>query len=410
MTLTRGGMALICLILFVLVLSIPDNATNFIVLSFFLALLLVNVPYAFLAVRGVSVYRDHQSHVKEGSDIRVNLRVVNRSRGSRILLRFLDRGPGQGRCEPVQVPLLAGRGSETVAYTCQAGKRGIYKFLACRIESSSPFGLVNARRSVRSESDLVVYPLYYELIGAMFPFHKSYSGMTSAPGSRPGEGASFFGLREYREGDPIRKIHWSSSLRARTLMVKEFEEDMHSSVVIMLDTHKLSVVPDGADSNLEVAVRAAASLANHTLVNGHPTTLMYYDESAKCLRSDRAMGDLTPVLDSLARLEASSMKPGDALLAGGASIPRHANLILVLLSADKDAMAELLRIRARGVQIMLVLADGGDAAGRFAANPWLPAMMEMFEYAGINIIVLSKGDDIQAALSQNMRLQRRVRL
>jgi uncharacterized protein (DUF58 family) len=410
MTLTRGGIALVCLILFVLTLSMPDNATNFIVLAFFAALLLMNIPYALFAVRGVSVYRDHQSHVKEGSDMRVNLRVVNHTHGARILLRFVDSIPGRQGNDPVQVPLLGARATETVSYSCRAGKRGIYDFAACRIESSSPFGLVNARRNLRAESHLVVYPLYYELIGAMFPFHRSFTGMTSAPGSRPGEGASFFGLREYREGDPIRKIHWPSSVRARTLMVKEFEEDMHSSVVIMLDTLGKSVMPIGDDDNLEVAVRAAASLANHTLVNGHPTTLMYYDESARCMRTDRAMGDLTAILDSLARLEASSVRPLDAIMEGRSAIPRHANLIAVMLSADKEVMEELLRIRAQGIQIMLVISDGRNAKSRFAASAWLPAMLEMYEYAGISTIMLSPGDDLQAALSQNMRAPRRVRL
>lgn len=410
MRFTRGGTALIGLIIFVLVLSIPDNATNFIVLSFFAGLLAVNIPYSMLAVRGVSVFRDHPSHVKEGSKVRVTLRVVNRSRNSRLLLRLTDAGPGRGRKESTQVPFLAGGASETVSYECLAGRRGVYDFTTCRIESSSPFGLVNVRRSLPAESKLVVYPLYYELIGATFPFHKSFSGITSAPGSRPGEGASFFGLREYREGDPIRKIHWPSSLRARTLMVKEFEEDMHSSVVIMLDTFQKSIVPAGVDSNLEIAVRAAASLANHTLVSGHPTTLMYYDESAKCVRADKAMGDLTMILDSLARLEVSSAGPADAIRDGKASLPRHANLIAVMLSADRDAMAELLKVRAQGMQVMLVVCDGLDREKRFASRGWLPAMLEMFEYAGINVVMLSPGDDLQGTLSHSMRSPRRVRL
>lgn len=410
MSLTRGGVGILGLIAFVLILSTPNNATTFIVLSCFASLLILNFPYAFLAVRKLAIYRDHPSHVKEDSEIRVILRVVNQARGPRILLRLFDRGPGQGKVDPVQIPLLPGRGVESASYTCRAGKRGIYRFSNCAVESSSPFGLINARRNLRAESDLVIYPLYYELMGAMFPFRKSFSGLTAMPGSRPGEGASFFGLREYREGDPIRKIHWPSSVRTRTLMVKEFEEDLHSSIVILLDTDRRAIVSDGSDNNLEAAIRTAASLGNYTLVNGHPTTLVYFDESAKSLRTDKAASDLTPILDSLARLGASTMNPAELIASARVLIPKQANLITVLLSADRNAMEELLKLRAQGVEIMLVIADREGVRFRESERPWLVRMLEMYEAAGINTIMIALGDDIQAMLSKNMRASRRVRV
>jgi len=406
---TRGSIALIGLILFVAMVSSPGNAPLFIVLGLLISLLVVNVPYATLAVRGLSVQRKHASHVKEGSDVTVRLSVTNHRRNGKSLLRFFDQGPMAQLGEAVQLPMLPGRNTMSVSYTCHAGRRGIYRFSTCVVESASPFGLVNARRRIQAQSDLVVYPIYYELTGAMFPFQKTYSGMTAAPGARPGEGPSFFGLREYRHGDPIRKIHWPSTVRTQTVMVKEFEEDMHSSVTILLDTCKSAVVPKNDDSNLEVAIRVAASLANYTLTNGHPTTLIHFDESAQTMCRDKATGGLTPILDALARLEPGGMSQEKLLGAALGAEFRNANCIAVLLSADRDGLAELLRIRARGIEVMAVIVDPSGMQVFETQGDWLPAMLALLDAAGINTIIMAPEDDVQATLSRNMRSPRQAR-
>ena len=409
MSLTRGGIGMLGLIALVILLSSSSNAPLFIVMSFYIALLLVNVPYARLGVRNLSVRREHASHVKEDSEICVNLRVTNRSRHTRVLLRLYDQGPAPARVAPLQIPILPGWRTQTLTHTCSAGKRGVYHFRTCIVESSSPFGLVRARKEIPAESELVVYPVYYELMGAMFPFHKTFSGMTAAPGSRPGEGPSFFGLREYRSGDPIRKIHWPTTLRTRTVMIKEFEEDMHASVTIVLDSCKSSIVTAGDDTNLEVAIRVAASLANYTLVNGHPTTLTYFDEMTRTIRGDKAMGELTPVLDALARLTPSDTSPAELINRASAQSAKNANCIVILLSADRNALSEILRLRSRGTEMLVVLVDNIGGRDRSANADWFIPMMDLFEGAGINVIMMTPYDDIQTTLSRNLKPPRRVR-
>lgn len=409
MSLTRGSIGLAALIGFVALVSSPTNAPLYFVLGLLVGLLVVNVPYARLAVRGLTVQREHASHVKEGAPVTVRLHVTNNGRSGRTLLRFFDDGPRAHRGKAVQLPMLPGGRTESVSYTCPSGRRGIYRFAGCTVESASPFGLVNARRKLPASSELVVYPVYYELIGAMFPFQKTYSGITAAPGARPGEGPSFFGLREYRHGDPIRKIHWPSTVRTRTVMVKEFEEDMHSSVTILLDTWKRSVVEFNDDSNLEVAIRVAASLANYTLTNGHPTTLFHFDEPAQTVRRDKATGELTPILDALARLEPGGMPPARLLGAAVGAEFRNSNCIAVLLSADRDAMSELLRIRARGIEVLAVVVDPAGHLVFEEQSNWLPDLVDMLDAAGISVIVMAPDDDVQATLARNLRSPKRTR-
>jgi len=404
-------MLLLALVLLMALVADATDAPMFIVMGFFVALVLVNIPFALHSSRDVLVRREHATHVKEGSHMTVRLSVTNRSRVPKVLMQFRDRGPAGVAESTVRIPMLAPRSSQSAAYVCAAGRRGVYRFGSCRVVSSFPFGLVQAGRNLRVESELVVYPLYYELAGALFPFLKTYSGMTAAPGARPGEGPSFFGLREYRRGDPIRKIHWPTTVRARTVMVKEFEEDMHSSVTLLLDTDRLGVRPlsGAAATNLETAIRVVATLANYTLANGHPTTLLSFDASSGAVRRDEARSDLTPVLDILARVEPGPGTAADLVRMSGLLDSKAPNGIAVLLSAERAAMASLLKARAGGTEILTVIVDPSGPAC-IERLPWMAEMLSMFEVAGIHVIIMSPSDDIQTTLSRHLRGPGRMRI
>lgn len=397
---TTAGWALLGLIVFAGALAPAAMPTAFITVAFMLGLLVVNAVYAARSLHGVSVRREHPTHVKEGAPLTVRLHVANSTRTDRFFLRFRDSGLSN---QDLPVAALPGKTSEAVLYECEAPKRGVYSFGTCRIESLAPFGLVSVRRRATARSEMVVYPVYYELTGARLVFHKTFTGMTGAPGSRPGEGSSFFGLREYREGDPIRKVHWPTSLRSRSLVVKEFEEDMHSSVTVLVDTYGPSVTGVGAQTNMETAVRVAATLANYAVTNGHPTTQVYFDAAFGGLRYDRGMGEMTGILEGLARLDAGTMRAAELVEECTPSASRQSNWIAVLLSADEEALEGLLRVRAQGCEVTVVIVDAwGSSAGR-PERKSLAELLGMLEAAGVAVVVMSAGDDIPGKLSSGLR-------
>jgi uncharacterized protein (DUF58 family) len=94
-----------------------------------------------------------------------------------------------------------------------------------------------------------------------------------APQQKLGRRGEFFGLREYREGDDSRGIHWRSSARGGRLLVRELEEDAQRRVILQVD----NAVADAADPTqidaLEDAVSHAASLAVAYLRAGYAVKL-----------------------------------------------------------------------------------------------------------------------------------------
>ncbi|HEY5034881.1 MAG TPA: DUF58 domain-containing protein, partial [Candidatus Dormibacteraeota bacterium] len=85
------------------------------------------------------------------------------------------------------------------------------------------------------------------------PQARELEASVSAP--RSGSGMELFGVREYRPGDPLRRIHWRSSARLGELVVREYEPPGVQTVGIFCDPH-----PPSREAADQVA-RLAASEA-----------------------------------------------------------------------------------------------------------------------------------------------------
>ena len=68
---------------------------------------------------------------------------------------------------------------------------------------------------------------------------------------------AFHALREYVPGDDRRFIHWRSSAKTGTFMVRQFEETRRSRLMVLLD---LDAGAYADDAEFELAVSAAASV------------------------------------------------------------------------------------------------------------------------------------------------------
>ena len=87
------------------------------------------------------------------------------------------------------------------------------------LESSDPLGFFRFRRKgVDGEIGLVL-PRFMSMTAR--PQARELEASVSAP--RAGSGMELFGVREYRAGDPLRRIHWRSSARLGELVVREYE-------------------------------------------------------------------------------------------------------------------------------------------------------------------------------------------
>ena len=136
-------------------------------------------------------------------------------------------------------------------------RRGEVHLGAVRVTTAYPFGIFAKTREFPLPGRFVAWPGRTEAHVAGAREGRGDAGLARV--SRGG-GEDFHGLRELREGDEARHIHWRSSLRQEQLMVAEREALQGRRVTVTLTP--------AAGAAFEQAVREAAARAEVHLARG----------------------------------------------------------------------------------------------------------------------------------------------
>jgi uncharacterized protein (DUF58 family) len=118
-----------------------------------------------------------------------------------------------------------------------AAPRGAFGARGWRIYSSDPLAFFRDVRPVSDATVVLVLPRFKSLADRIPP--RELEAATAAP--RAGSGNELFGIREYRPGDSLRRIHWRSSARHGELVVREYEPPGMRTVSILVDPAPPSV-------------------------------------------------------------------------------------------------------------------------------------------------------------------------
>jgi uncharacterized protein (DUF58 family) len=98
-------------------------------------------------------------------------------------------------------------------------------------------GLYQGRRVWPDAEVALVLPRFAQLAGR----REVRELEASAAAPRAGSGNELFGVREYRSGDSLRRIHWRSSARRGELVVREYEPPGAETLAILCDPEPASV-------------------------------------------------------------------------------------------------------------------------------------------------------------------------
>ena len=230
------------------------------------AVVLVSAAMPRWNVSGVEVARRAPAVETAGQDMECSMELTNVGRLARYLLEAEDRfAGGAGRGLAVRV---AARGRNSVGYTVRDPRRGIYAGGEVLISSGAPFGLFYASRRLQAVSRTVVYPRTFDV--ADLP-HRAPDDAERGDGSESSSlhrdhGREFYGVREYRPGDPARLIAWRKSARsvsAGKLAVVELARETRQPFVVALDLD-----PAAPREAREMVVSLAASLLLRALLEG----------------------------------------------------------------------------------------------------------------------------------------------
>jgi uncharacterized protein (DUF58 family) len=249
--------------------------------------------------------------VPRGDPIPVSYRLHNATRFRSGRATIIDRcAEAEVR---IPVPPVPPNTDDVVLGSIPTRRRGIFDVGPFEIERVDPFWLTVGRRRDSGVAQVIVHPKVYDLVGPQGAVRvvENESVLRRATAD-PMSG--FVSMREYVVGDDPRLIHWPTTARTGTLMVREHVEVRRPEFTLVLDTAPTAGGPD----DFEEAVDVVATLAVHAIRTGLDVVVRTTDNEhagrPTPLVSDSQVLDLlTPVPQS----EPRSLLPVSALFTGG---------------------------------------------------------------------------------------------
>jgi uncharacterized protein (DUF58 family) len=286
-------------------------------------------------------------------------------------------------------------------YYLYAVPRGRYPYRDAKAVLEDPFGLQRAEVDVGAGGALLVYPRLVDL-DRIF----SDAGAQTPDGRklllRRPTGFELHSVREYEQGESLRKVHWRSTAKRGQLMVKELEDAPRDEVAVVLDADASSVAGTPPDSSFDMQVRAAGSILRAHVLRGRRSVLVVSSALAESRRIHSSDGDWRAALELLAAVEPTASVPLATLLAADeSSAARALELTVVTARLSPELVDRLVRrsLGRRGAALVYVDAPSFARSGK--ARPE-PALLRL-QASGVPVAVLRRGDDLAAALGGAMR-------
>ena len=363
--------------------SIAMDAPMRAMLPVFLAVGVVELVSGFLFRPILEIQRRLPERVRAGSTFHVVYQIHNRRRRPAWDLRA-DPYPfaaGFQLEEPAALTELPGGAAAVLESRITAAGRGRYRVYRSRVESVFPFHLIKwACRGPRDAAELIVYPAFHPLTSVELPVGMRTRSTGVLNYSKVGESPELLGVRDYRDGDDMRRIDWPGSARMGNFVVKEFEEDQIRRVALITDT---AVSRPGFWSlrrtrrhfpELEAALSLTAALAEYFSRGEAVVDIFAVGPEVYHLETGRHTGSFDSVCDILSGIEPSDHPVFEKLApevfrdlsdTGGA--------VVILLADDPERRSFLKRLQQSGVSLRVALITdrgaGEPPTGWTAVSP-----------------------------------------
>jgi uncharacterized protein (DUF58 family) len=296
--------------------------------------------------------------------------------------------------------LVNRRGRLRGTYELENVPRGRYPIESVTAVLEDPFGLERTEIALAAGESLLVYPRLVDLEGLF-----SDSGAHALEGRRlllrRPTGFDLHSVRDYQQGESLRRVHWPSTAKRGHLMVKELEDAPRDETAVLLDADAASLVGAAPDSTFELQVRAAGSILKAHAAKGRRAALLINSTSRPYQRVHSFDGDWLRALELLAAVEPDGPTPVVGMLTDESGPAGRALELTVVTASLTPRLAERLlhRMLNRHAATLVYVEPTSFADDPPAQlEPAVGAQILRLERGGVPVAILRKGDDLQAKL------------
>lgn len=214
------------------------------------------------------------------------------------------------------VGIVGPNGTKKYSYVFTPKERGEYEFRDVFVLLSSVFNLISRRIDIPATQTIQVYPSVlqlkkYELL--VFQQQKVSVGIKKM--RRLGNNSEFEQIKNYVQGDEIKKINWKATSRTNELMVNQYQEEKSQQVYCIIDKSRTMQMEFDELSMLDYAINSSLVLSNITLRNGDKTGLITFsDKIGTQVAAEKTGGQMRRIMEELYAQKTQFKEPNYELL------------------------------------------------------------------------------------------------
>jgi uncharacterized protein (DUF58 family) len=289
-----------------------------------------------------------------------------------------------------------------VQYEVRAHLRGRRALGPLTVQLRDPFGLTARFAQIGGTSDIVVLPRIEALTEGRPP-----GDGVGAEGEIPHmvalHGEDDQSIREYRDGDDLRRIHWPATARTGDLMVRQEDRPARRRAVVVLDPRADGHRGSGTGSSFEWAVTAVASMVSHLAGYGYAIHLI----SSETVHDGQAAGTTEPdqALDILAEAATGPAHQLEELVRAAHQVTASGGLVIaVLADRDEEVLRQVASLRQPGSTGLAMVIDAATFADgrRVPSSGAAETFADVLQMAGWSAATVHSGHpvvDVWSALT-----------
>ncbi|MDM7890371.1 DUF58 domain-containing protein [Curtobacterium caseinilyticum] len=292
----------------------------------------------------------------------------------------------------VAIPAVAPQGTFDQEVPVPTVRRGVLDVGPVTSVRADPVGLVRREVVWTAREQVIVHPRTIAIPSSSTGLVRDLEGQATTDLS-PAD-IAFHAIREYMPGDDPRTIHWRSTAKSGSLMVRQFEDTRRSHLVVALATGRGEFTDD---DEFELAVSAAASLGTRAVRDGREVSVVVSERTpefaARAVYAVHRLPTVTPtrLLDEFATvgLSDSCLPVAEVARIVGTDT---AGISVAFLVVGSSVGLPALRLAATrfpvGVEVVAVRCEP-EAPPRF------------LRVAGLTVVTIGYLDDLRQALHRS---------
>jgi uncharacterized protein (DUF58 family) len=287
--------------------------------------------------------------------------------------------------------------SGLLAYDLKAIRRGYFRIGPTLLETGDLLGLNRQHRVVSSADYVLVLPKLIPIQGIELTSRRALGDLRISDRSME-DPSQMAGVREYRMGDPLNRVHWKATARTGQLHTRVFEPTCMQGAMILMDLNRNSNPEEQEPVRTDLAVTAAASIAQGYYLLNQPCGFIcngidmaerysfqeqagdYTDRTSlrntvqKELKNDRlrpiivehgnGVETFSQIHRTLARVGRSDgLSFFELVQEVRSKLPRNLTVIAILQKVSEESAIALEMLKKQGYSVVVILNHAADHEG-----------------------------------------------